>query len=215
MRARYGLPMRNRPIDLLLLLALIAGTSYYFTHWEPVAGPLGTAWKGAGVSLLALWAFARGRPWIGTVLAFGALGDMLLDAVSIEVGAVAFLIGHILATGFYWRSRTAPIAVPAFVAVSVALASYLLSGDLGVALYGLGLGAMAGTALTSRFPIATVGLGAVLFVLSDLLIFAQIGPMAASSLPRLLIWPTYFAGQALIAWGVVRSMADEDLHDRI
>lgn len=195
--------MRLKPIDLLFLAALIAGASYYADHWLALDGPSAIAWKGSGVGLLALWAFARGRPWFGLVLAFGALGDVLLDAVDLTTGAVAFLIGHILAIGFYWRSRTAPAQVPAFIAVSVSLASYLLSGDLGVALYGLGLGAMAGTALTSRFPFATVSLGALLFVLSDLLIFARIGPLSASSLPGLLIWPTYFAGQALIAWGVV------------
>ena len=65
---------------------------------------------------------------------------------------------------------------------------------------------MFGTAVTSRFPGARVGLGAALFVFSDLLIFAQMGPLAASPLPGLLIWPVYFGGQALIAWGVVRSL---------
>lgn len=207
--------MKLRPIDLLFLAAVIAGGSYYADHWLELDGPLAIAWKGAGVSLLALWAFARGRPWIGLVLAFGALGDMLLNAVGLTVGAVAFLIGHILATGFYWRTRTGTWLIPAFIAVSVALSSYLLSGDLGVALYSLGLGAMAGTALTSGFPFATVGLGALLFVFSDLLIFARLGPLAASPLPGLLIWPTYFAGQALIAWGVVSELRREGLHDRI
>ncbi|RYD92170.1 MAG: lysoplasmalogenase, partial [Sphingomonadales bacterium] len=155
-------------------------------------------------------------PWIGLVLAFGALGDMLLDAVSLTVGAIAFLAGHILASGFYWRSRQAPLPVPLFIAVSVSLSSYLLSGgDKGVALYGLTLGAMAGTALTGRFSLATVGLGAILFVVSDLLIFALLGPMAGSPVPGLLIWPTYFAGQALIAWGVVSEMAREGVHDRV
>jgi len=208
-------PMKLRRIDLLFAAALIAGASYYADHWLDLDGPLSVAWKGSGVALLALWAFARGRPWIGLVLAFGALGDVLLDAVNLTTGAVAFLFGHILATGFYRRSRKAPWLIPAFIAVSVSLSSYLLSGDLGVALYGLALGAMAGTALTSGFPFATVGLGALLFVFSDLLIFARLGPLAASPLPGLLIWPSYFAGQALIAWGVVSELSRENLHDRI
>lgn len=207
--------MRIRPIDLLLLLALMAGASYYADHWLDLDGPLAIAWKGSGVGLLALWAFARQRPWIGLVLAFGALGDVLLDAAGLTAGAVAFLAGHILATGFYWRTRDAPFYVPAIIAVLVSSASYLLARDAGVAVYGLGLGAMAGTALTSGFGRKTVGLGALLFVLSDLLIFARLGPLAASDLPGLLIWPTYFSGQALIAWGVVGSQRREDLHDRI
>lgn len=205
--------MRLRPIDLLFLLALIAGASYYLEHWLELEGPLATAWKGSGVGLLALWAFARGRPWIGMVLALGALGDVLLDSVGLTVGAVAFLAGHILATGFYWRSRRTGPVPPALVAVAVALASYLLTGDKGVALYGLSLGAMAGTARVSRYPLAAAG--AALFVVSDLLIFARLGPLAASPLPGLLIWPTYFAGQALIAWSVVMERTREGLHDRV
>lgn len=213
--ALWSARMKLRAIDLLFLAALIAGGSYYADHWLDLDELIAIAWKGSGVGLLALWAFVRGRPWIGLVLAFGALGDMLLNAVGLTVGAVAFLIGHILAAGFYWRSNSSGAAVPAFIAVSVSLSAYLLSGDIGVAVYSLGLGAMAGTALTSRFAFATVGLGALLFVLSDLLIFARLGPLAASPLPGLLIWPTYFAGQALIAWGVMSELAREDLHDRL
>lgn len=52
----------------------------------------------------------------------------------------------------------------------------------------------------------TVKLGALLFVISDMLLFAGIGQWADNPLPALLIWPTYFAGQALIARGVVRSL---------
>ncbi len=207
--------MKVRSADILLLLALIAGVTYYADHWLDLHGPLATAWKGSGVGLLSLWAFARGRLWIGLVLAFGALGDVLLDILGLTVGAIAFLAGHVLAAGFYWRSRRRPPYLAALVAGAISLASWLLTRDLGVAFYGLGLGTMAGTALTSRFPLATLGLGATLFVISDLLIFARLGPLAASPLPGLLIWPTYFAGQALIAWGVVRSLSDEDLHDRL
>ena len=48
--------------------------------------------------------------------------------------------------------------------------------------------------------------GAVLFVISDWLIFARMGPLATSDLPALLIWPTYFAGQLLIATGVIQTL---------
>ena len=49
-----------------------------------------------------------------------------------------------------------------------------------------------------------MALGAVLFVVSDLLIFARLGPLAGSAIPPLAIWPLYFAGQVLIATGVAR-----------
>lgn len=199
--------MRNR---LVLILALIAGASYYLTHWFPVEGPGGIVWKGLGVGLLAVWAAMHARNtdgWlIAAVMAFGALGDVLLEAVNLTVGAVAFLAGHIVAVLLYLRNRQGPVLPAVAVALIVAGFSWFLPADRaaapGIALYALGLGAMAGAASISRFPRGVV-FGALLFVVSDLLIFARLGPMAGSVLPGLLIWPTYFAGQALIAWGVV------------
>ena len=58
-----------------------------------------------------------------------------------------------------------------------------------------------------NFRFHRVGIGAVLFVISDLLIFSRFGAMKESAVPGLLIWPTYFAAQALIAWGVVRTLS--------
>lgn len=62
-------------------------------------------------------------------------------------------------------------------------------------------------------------LGAWLFVASDLLIFGRQGGLVPPDLSRLLIWPAYFAGQALIAWGVVTTLAgdrhEHDTHDRL
>lgn len=208
---------------LILLVALIAGASFYLNHWLELRGPGEVVWKGAGVALLALWAAMRARNaggWlIALVLALGALGDVLLETHGLTIGALAFLAGHLVAVLLYQRNARRPgwLAVP--IALGVAFLAWRLPVDRdaagGIAIYALGLGAMAGSALVSRFPLAAVG--AVLFVVSDLLIFARLGPLAASPLPGLLIWPTYFAGQALIAWGVVTTVrrGDENLHDRI
>jgi hypothetical protein len=49
----------------------------------------------------------------------------------------------------------------------------------------------------------------VLFVISDLLIFSRFGPLEGSAIPGLLIWPTYFAAQALIAWGVGGALSSD------
>jgi uncharacterized membrane protein YhhN len=201
--------MRN----LLFVLALIAGTSFYANHWIGFDGAAMIAWKGAGVALLALWAGSRARStdgWlIAAVMAFGALGDVLIE-FRLEAGALAFLVGHVVAIVLYLRNRSALLALALLAGPVVAFAAWLLPADRGaapgIALYALGLGVMAGTAWFSRFPRATVGLGAVLFVLSDLLIFARLGPLHGSPLPDFTVWPTYFAGQALIAWGVVTGL---------
>lgn len=197
-----------RPI--LLAAALIAGISFYFVR-DMSHGPYMVAWKGAGVALLAIWAVSRARDGRGrllaAILACGALGDVLLETAGLTVGAVAFLIGHILAMILYLNLPRVRFGSSAAVAVSmacaVAAAAFALTHDIGATSYGLALGGMAGSALASRFDRRLVGVGAALFVISDLLIFSEPGVLHGSPVPGLLIWPTYFAGQALIAIGVV------------
>ena len=169
-----------------------------------------TAWKGAGVGLLALWALLAGGTrdsrWIAAVLAFGALGDVLLETSGLTVGAVAFLAGHILAAALYWQNRRGGRggwAIALMILIAVPVCAYVCARDLGVLAYAVSLGAMAGTAWISCFSRHWVGAGALLFALSDLLIFARMGPLAGSSIPGLSIWPLYFIGQAMIAFGVV------------
>ncbi|TMM35709.1 lysoplasmalogenase family protein, partial [Colwellia ponticola] len=89
------------------------------------------------------------------------------------------------------------------------LISYLLSQDAMVALYGLSLGGMAACAWMSRFPRYRVGAGAVLFVVSDFLIFSRMGVVNLGDIPEYLIWPLYYAGQFLIATGVVQTLRGE------
>ena len=45
-----------------------------------------------------------------------------------------------------------------------------------------------------------------MFVISDLLIFSRMGPLANSAVPGLLIWPLYYIGQFLICTGVIGEM---------
>ena len=201
---------------LLLIAALLAGISFQFAKDLPPSPGL-IAWKGAGVGLLAVWAALRtrgGSDWrLPVMLGLGALGDVLLEAAGTVPGAVAFLAGHIVAIGLYLRWRRSSYGMSAGLAgasgVIVAALGYALTRDAGVAFYAFGLGAMAGSALGSRFAVPLVGAGVLLFVLSDLLIFAKSSLLAESALPGLLIWPTYFSAQALIAIGIVRG-----LHDR-
>jgi uncharacterized membrane protein YhhN len=64
---------------------------------------------------------------------------------------------------------------------------------------------MAAFAWRSRFSRWLTGLGAFLFVVSDLCIFARTaGPVALQATFGLLVWPLYFGGQALIAKGVMQ-----------
>ncbi|MBX9881932.1 MAG: lysoplasmalogenase [Sphingomonas sp.] len=201
--------------DVIFVAALIAGTSYFWGfHLLPPGAAL-TAWKGAGVGLLALWAALNGARGIALVLALGALGDELIEAVGLGAGAIAFLAGHLVAIWFYRRHPRAALSPSQRALVwllpgAVAFTGWALVPDSTlawqVALYALALGGMAASAWASAFPRYWVGLGAMAFVASDLLLFARLGPLAGSVVPDWGVWPLYFGGQAMIAWGAVRTL---------
>lgn len=223
-------PIRPRAV-WLVLLALLAGTSFWFVGQHTIPRLPWILWKGTAVALLAVWAAinAHNRDgWlVAAVMALGALGDMLLEQSQLG-GALAFLAGHIAAAILYLlhrRARPSPsqVALSVLLLVAVPVIAFLLPADRAaapaIAVYALGLAAMSASAWISRFPRYRVGLGAVMFVASDLLIFAKMGPLAGSLIPILLIWPLYLAGQLLIAWGAVTTLLrwkdDEDLHHRL
>ena len=107
--------------------AVVAGVSYCVPAWSGWHGPLFIVWKGAGVGLLAvaaalsaLAAHPHSSSTAGTpaslkqrqhslafndarlltaVMACGALGDVLLDAISLVAGAAWFALAHLLAMG--------------------------------------------------------------------------------------------------------------------
>ena len=206
-----------------LVASLIAGISFYFVRDSGLAGLFLMAWKGAGVALLAVYALVRAPGTAGKLLAavmtFGALGDIAIE-ISLKAGAACFFIGHLIAIALYARHRRTSLT-PSQQATAVALLigtpliAFFLPTDRSaaptLALYALALGGMAAAAWSSAFPRYRVGLGAVLFVASDLLIFARMGPLADSALPGLLIWPLYYLGQLLIcvgAAGYLRSRLD-------
>lgn len=205
----------------LLGAALLAGASYFPATYVLTDGPALIAWKGAGVALLALWAALQARSidgWLLVgVLALGAAGDVLLETAGLTTGALAFLAGHLVAILLYARNfrpgwhGVMPIAAGQLLVIPVL--AFALPGDRaaapGVALYATGLGAMAAMAWLSDFPRNRVWFGALLFAVSDLLIFARLGPLAGSVVPDLLVWPLYFGGQALIATGVVATLRAE------
>lgn len=208
----------------LFWIAVLAGASYALAAWGLVDGGTWTAaWKTSGVALIALWAATQARNidgWlISAALGLGALGDLLLETHGFTIGGAAFAAGHVVAIVLYLRNRRADpsqsqkllgyVIAPATVAISALLAAPA-GQALPVGAYAAFLGVMAATAWTSRFPRYRVGIGAVLFVVSDLLIFSRFGVLRESAVPRLLIWPTYFAAQALIAWGVVQTLSSEE-----
>jgi len=206
----------------LWLAALVGGISFFIAVYLRLDGPAIWAWKTTGAGFLALWAAAnaRGRDgWlIAAILGFGALGDYLLDARGLIVGATAFAVGHLIAITFYLINRRAVLTpsqrllgwltMPATLAIVWGMLSPA-PGWWHAAVYSLFVAAMAATAWTSRFPRYRTGIGAMLFLASDLFIFAGEGGILGQDARVWLVWPLYFAGQALIAWGVVSTLSKE------
>lgn len=203
---------------LLLLASVAAAAGFYFAQ-EMALRP--TAWialKGAGVGLLAAYALVWRKiadfRLLALVMALSAFGDMLFE-VDVQLGALCFLASHAAAISLYLRhrrlklSQSQKIAGVALLVLTPVIAFYLPADRgqaSGVAVYALVLGGMACAAWLSSFPRYHVGIGAVLFVASDLLIFARMGPLTESAVPSLLIWPTYYAGQFLICTGVAATL---------
>jgi uncharacterized membrane protein YhhN len=207
------------PRSLLLLAAIVAAASYMASWGLTLPPAAATAWKGSGVALLALYAATRARSFDGwllvAVLALGATGDVLLEVIGLTRGAVAFLAGHLVAIWLYLRNRRpalsggelafAALLVPATVVIAFALPADRAAAP-GIALYSLGLSAMAACAWLSRFPRQRVALGALMFLVSDLLIFARAGPLHGQPWVNDAVWILYIAGQTLICIGVADAL---------
>ncbi|WP_435417551.1 lysoplasmalogenase family protein [Parerythrobacter aurantius] len=202
-----------------LLASIAAAVAFYFLRDNSLGGIQLMALKGAGVALLAVYAFRRSAGRDGLLLtaylALGALGDALME-IGALYGGPAFFAGHVAAIALYLRNRRPSSsgsrrATGGALLLLTPVVSFLLSGSYEVGVYGLALGGMAAGAWMSRFSRYRVGMGAVLFVMSDLLIFSEMGSFDLSPLPHYLIWPLYYLGQLLIAVGVVQTLLADRL----
>ena len=201
-----------------LLASMVMGASYFFAQDDHIGELWLMLWKGSAVGLLAVYAAARTKGADGRlltlVMALGALGDAVL-VISLIWGGVLFALGHVFAIALYLRHRRTRV-VPTQLAAGIALLlatpiiaaglTYPQDNWLIATAYAALVGAMAAAAWTSRFPRYRVGVGAVLFLISDLVLFAR----AAEQIPALVsdwtIWPLYYVGQLMIATGVVRTL---------
>lgn len=200
-----------------LLAALVAAIAFYVLRDSALGGVWQIALKGSGVAFLAIYAMRRASGADASILAavmlFGALGDIGIE-FEMMLGGALFAVGHLLAIWLYLRNPREHHAISQMMLagallIGAPLISWFLSGDPGVTAYAVTLGAMAASAWMSRFPRYRVGIGAVMFVISDWLIFSRLGPIDLGILPDLLIWPLYFGGQFLIATGVVQTLRHE------
>lgn len=206
-----------------LLASIAAGIAFFFLKDNPIAeGVWGILLKGSAVGLLALYVALRvpgGKHRIDGWLLVGALELAALGDMAIELwftaGGAFFAAAHCVATALYLRNRHArpsPVqkVIGLVLLIGTPLVSYWLSGNqVAIAIYAAFLGVMASSAWMSHYPRYRVGTGAVLFVVSDWLIFSRGGPLDLAPLPDLLIWPLYYGGQVMIATGIVQCLRGE------
>ena len=213
----------------LLLASITAALAFYYLRWGPWPELYLIPIKGAAVGLLALYLWQRHSSPDARLLAwaFGAasLGDMALEIETDRlIGGLLFFAYHVMAMGVYLRNRRPRLARSQKTAVVTMLLltpaiAWFLPADraeaANIGIYALALGAMAASAWASVFPRYRVGAGAVLFLLSDLLLFAEMGPLQGSIVSAVLVWPIYYLGQLLIAVGVAQSLRKRDPELRI
>lgn len=201
-----------------LLASLAFGLSYPFVTSQPWPEFYIILWKMAGLSFLVPYALRRHHNGdfaiLALSLAFCALGDGLIE-FDLRAGAASFIMAHLTAIFLYWRHlRVHPVPVQKIIAVLLfaipPVLAYFLPGQGGdgrmTAFYTLFLSAMAAMAWSSNFPRYRVGIGAILFIISDLLIFARLGPLSAATWVGPTIWYSYYAAMVLIATGIVQTL---------
>lgn len=204
-----------RAAGLVLALAVVAGLSHLVPTALYASGPLIVAWKGAGVVLLAGYAALRARTVDGwllvLVMLFGAAGDVMIEATGFIAGAAAFAVGHTTAIVLYLRNRRSGglggLMVGLLIVVAATALIWFVSRTTPITIYAALLFGMTVTAWLSRFPRALTGLGAVMFVVSDTLIFLRGSVLSGSVAATVATWGLYFVGQLLIALGVTRTLA--------
>jgi uncharacterized membrane protein YhhN len=210
-----------------LFLSVAAALAFYYLR----AGTLPELYlipvKGAAVGLLAVYAYVRHSSpdarLLTWALGVAALGDMAME-VDIQIGALLFFLFHVLALGVFLKHRREVLKGTQSWLVGVTLIltpviAFLLPTDRDiawqVALYALALGGMASGAWASSFPRYRVGAGAMLFLASDLLIFAEMGPLQGHFLPEYMVWPLYYLGMFLITTGVIQTLHKRDPELRV
>lgn len=210
-----------------LVLSVIAALAYHYLQITEL--PEAFLWpiKGSACAFLGFYAWLRHSSsdarLLAGAMAVASIADMAIE-FDIGVGAGVFIVFHLLCIRLFIRHNRGPMTQrDNFVLLALVMvppfAGYWLPDEqlwsLLAATYGVFLGVMAASAWASDFPRLRVAAGAILFVISDLLIFSRLGPLEGSLIPEYLVWPAYYLGQFLIAVGVVTTLRKRDPELRV
>jgi hypothetical protein len=208
-----------------LFASILAALAWFYLRGGEVPELYLLPVKGAAVALLGVFLWKRHSApearLMAAAMGVAAAADVAQE-VSIAVGGLIHFAYHLMALGVYLQHKRGALdpvdkAIVVTLLLGPAVLGFILPTQQGQAtsFYALALGAMAAGAWISTFPRWQVGAGAMLFVASDLLLFAQLGPLATSPVPQVLVWPVYYLGQFLIATGIVRALRKRDPQLRV
>jgi len=216
--------MVRRP---LIALSATAAAVYLVTQpWQPFPGSAGL--KGMAMAPMAVLSFLLARTfgrtfvYLGIAQALSCAGDVLLDLnpAYFTLGLAAFLLSHVEYATVWLLHRPRPFRITAertglaavVLLYAVVFGAWLVPGlgDLSgpVVLYMAAITVMVVSACISRFPVG-VALGAILFLVSDSVLATNKFKFPVPG-HDLLIWPTYYAGQLLMALTTVRALTQRD-----
>ena len=208
--------------DVLIAGSLAAAIFYGAALTRREASLSRTLVKTTAVALLAVLALVLHHPWpLVAGLGLSALGDAFLagDAERwLPAGLGAFLLAHLSYIWFFlhngygvgvlaiepWRGVGAGVAVIAGVVMLTWLWRSIGPLRPAVAVYAAALAGMVVTALTLPMRDWPAMPGAVLFLISDALLSAELFKGVRTRWSSPAVWATYYGAQGLIAYAFLR-----------
>ena len=211
-------------LGMLLVVSAASAVYYGLVALPQAASPVRSFSKTLAIAALSLISIAQGGPWLlVAALALSALGDLCLSFENDKgflAGMLAFFLAHVAYVPLFMGLGGGLGAITQLWPVALVLAFYAIGfyrflfpglGDfrMPVAGYSLAIAAMGMAALglvdTANGPIILFGVA--LFLLSDSILamhkFRPIGGQVAGKIAPNAVWVTYYAAQALIAYGVL------------
>ena len=216
----FAPPPMNLPRTILPLIAVVAAVAYW-QRFDFDSRAVSIALKMTPALAMALEVFRQRRLTAGPLvaaLAIHAIGDGLLNLGNdyLLAGMGAFFVGHLgyIAAFLPYRYPLAQLparrrsGIAALALAMIGLTIYIwpmLNGALAIAspIYSLTLTAMAVAALLGRWQGPWVVAGALLFVLSDVVLGLKLFARQEALAP--LIWPAYAAAQILMPLGFLKT----------
>ncbi len=214
----------DMPKDALaFMIALIAANLFFILRFLPRFS-LRPFLKAAMAAALAAMCFLTETPllWMGVGFCLSALGDFFLDLegktwflpglfafFAAHLAFIAYLAPHMLPfanfSGLEWAISGGLIVATLafFIWLKPSLPKNLV---LPVALYSLVIVAMGGVAMTTTLESILIPIGALLFILSDMVLAIDKFKTSHLAMGKQINWALYAAGQIMLALGTIWSI---------